>query len=87
MGSAWKYLDNIVAAIAAIQAYMSHKQEARLAKALARTVYEAVEESIGPDKMGRVDKYELIEAVGAVVEALEPAFGLDNDDESDDPWL
>lgn len=88
MGSAWKYIDEVVTIRAAISAYTSHRDERRLARDIARAIYSAVADARGADNMAGVDKTEAVDAVDALVKAFGPAFGLDDEDavDDDDGW-
>ena len=87
MGSAWKYLDDIVVLLAAIQSYMVHRDVRQLARDIAKALYNAVQDARGSDNMAGVDKGEAVDAVDSVIKAFGPAFGLDIEEAvPDDDW-
>lgn len=78
-----KYLDNVTAIISAIAAFASHRDPSRLAKAIARQIYEAVNESLSYDINGVVSKKRVLAAVESVVDAFEPLLGGEDNEEDD----
>lgn len=75
----WDYIGPLTQILGAIQSYTSHKDERKLARDLARALYEAVAAVRGHDNMAGVDKAEAVNAVDAVMKAFGPAFGADED--------
>lgn len=81
---AWKYIDNVLAIIAAIQGYLIHKDEGRLVRGIARALWEAIEETVGVQGMAGLDRLKVLAAVEALVAALGPAFGWEPEQPEDD---
>ena len=83
----FKYVDNVMAIVSAIAAFAAHRDPSQLARAVARELYKAVDESIDADLTQVVDKRRLVKAVADLVDVFEPLLGCNTEeDEVGDPF-
>lgn len=83
----WDFIGPIGSILGSLQGYGEHGDERRLARELARSLYDGVATVRGPQNMAGVDKKEAVDAVDAVMKAFLPAFGIDTDgDGIPDEW-